>query len=167
MPLSADLRVILSATQTGSNDFGGPVFAPLFDKAIALGSGTNANQSDIVFSDIRTLAASGTEDLDLAGVLIDAFGAVINAVEIVAVLIYADPANTNDVVVGAAAQPVPLFGGTAGTIAVRPGGTFLIAAPNAAGQFAVGAGATDRLRITNSGPGTPVTYQVHILGRSA
>lgn len=167
MPLTSNLRVIFGANQTGANDFGGPTFTPLLDKAMAFANGTGANQADIVFADSRTLAASATEDLDLAGVLADAFGATITAAELVAVIVYADPTNTNDVVIGAALQPVALFGGTAGTIAVRPGGIFVIAAPNAAGQLTVGAGATDDLKIANSGAGTAVTYQIIVLARSA
>lgn len=167
MPLTAEARATLSANQTGTNDFGGPRYTPNIDKILQFANGTGANQADILWADTRTLAASATEDLDLAGVLTDAFGATVAAAKVVAILVIADPGNTNDVVIGAATQPIPLFGGTAGTFAVKPGGFFFCAAPGTAGQCAVGAGATDDLKVANSAGGTAVTYSIAVLARSA
>ena len=167
MAVTAELRAKITVRQTGSADFGGQLYTPSLEKVIKLTSGTAANQADLVFLDERTLAASATEDLDLAGTLTDAFGATITMVEVVAVYVEALAANTNNVVVGDATAPVPLFGGTNPTFAVKPGGFFFVAAPNASGLFTVGAGTTDDLKITNSSSGTGVTYRVVILGRSA
>lgn len=167
MSLTSKIAIELSALQEGSNDLGGPEFSPLMRKIIKFASGTGANQADLLFCDTRTLAASATEDLDLAGVLADAFGATITMAEVVAIFIFADDANTNNVVVGDATSPVPLFGGTNPTFAVKPGGFFCVGAPNAAGLLTVGAGATDDLKIANSSSGTGVTYTIAVLGRSA
>lgn len=167
MALTSKIILDLSASQSGSNDFGGPEFTPRMRKVLELASGVGANQADLLFADERTLAASATEDLDLAGVLADAFGATITAAEVVAIFIFAAEANTNNVVVGDATSPVPLFGGTNPTFAVKPGGFFCVGAPNAAGLLTVGAGSTDDLKITNSNSGTSVTYQIAILARSA
>jgi hypothetical protein len=167
MAVSAELRVIFGATQTGSNDFGGPTFDLMIDKIMQFASGTGANQADIVWADERTIAASSSEDLDLAGVLADAFGATVAAAEVVAILVIADAANTNNVVIGDATSPIPLFGGTNPTHAVKPGGVFFAAAPNAAGLLTVGAGSTDDLKVANSSSGTGVTYKIAILARSA
>jgi hypothetical protein len=167
MTVSAEIRVIFGATQTGSNDFGGPTFDLMIDKIMQFTSGTGANQADIVWADERTLAASSSEDLDLAGVLADAFGATVAAAEVVAILVIADAANTNNVVIGDATSPIPLFGGTNPTHAVKPGGVFFAAAPNAAGLLTVGAGSTDDLKVANSSSGTGVTYKIAILARSA
>lgn len=167
MTLTAELRATLKATQTGANDFGGPTFKPTIDKILQFASGTGANQADILWADERTIAASSSEDLDLAGVLADAFGATITAAELVAILVVADAANTNNVVLGDATSPIPLFGGTNPTFAVKPGGFFFIAAPGAAGQLTVGAGSTDDLKVANSSSGSSVTYKIAILARSA
>lgn len=167
MSLTTKITLDLSATQTGSNDFGGPEFKPRMRKVLELASGTGANQADILWADERTLSASSSEDLDLAGVLTDAFGATITAVEIVAIFIFASEANTNNVVVGDATSPIPLFGGTNPTFSVKPGGFFCIGAPNAAGQLTVGAGSTDDLKIANSSSGSSVTYEIAIIGRTA
>lgn len=167
MALTAELKATFRATQTGSNDFGGPTFAPTIEKLLQFTSGTGANQADILFADERTIAASSSEDLDLAGALTDAFGATVAAAELVALLVIADPGNTNDVVLGDASAPIPLFGGTNPTFAVKPGGFFFVAAPGAAGQLTVGAGSADDLKVANSSSGTSVTYKIAILARSA
>jgi hypothetical protein len=167
MALTSKITLELSALQTGSNDFGGPEFSPVMRKVINFASGVGANQADLLFADTRTLSASATEDLDLAGVLADAFGATITMAEVVAIFITADAANTNNVVVGDATAPVALFGGTNGTFSVKPGGFFFVGAPNAAGLLTVGAGTTDDLKIANSSSGTGVTYTIAVLGRSA
>jgi hypothetical protein len=167
MSLTSKLVVDFTATHTGSNDFGGPDFTPHFRDVASFASGIGADQADLLFMDERTIAASGSEDLDLAGALTDAFGATITMTEVVAIIIVADAANTNDVVVGDATAPVPLMGGTNPTIAVKPGGVFVISAPDASGLMTVGAGSTDNLKIANSSSGTSVKYKIAILGRSA
>lgn len=156
----------LELSYKGTNDLGTPMIDIPAMAATVLGSGTGEYQADLIFSDTRTVGASTSEDLDLAGVLADPLGTTLTMVEVVAVLIYADPTNTNNVVVGAATQAVPLgFAGTAPTFAVPPGGWFMVGAPE--GGWAVGAGATDDLKIANSGAGTSVIYTVIIIGRSA
>ena len=167
MTVQAELRARFSAIETGTNDFGGPRFAPTIESILKFTHGVGANQADILWADERTLAASATEDIDLAGVLTNAFGATINAAELVGLLVIAAAGNTNNVVLGDATQPIPLFGGTNPTFAVKPGGFFFVAAPNAAGLLTVGAGSTDDLKITNSGSGTAVTYQIAVLARSS
>ncbi|TIN82644.1 hypothetical protein [Mesorhizobium sp.] len=161
------LSAQIAGVQAGAADLGTLEFTLNSAFVKALTNGTGANQADLIFADTRTLAASATEDLDLAGSLTDVFGATITMAEVVAILVLADAGNTNNVVVGDAASPVPLFGGTNPTISVKPGGMFMIAAPNAAGQFTVGAGSTDDLKIANSGGGTGVTYSIVVVGRSA
>lgn len=168
MGLSARIGVKFSARQTAGADFGGAEFAPVLEKVYEFLSGVGANQADILWTDeARELAASASEDLDLAGVLTNAFGAVVAAAEVVALLIIASPDNTNNVVVGDATAPVPLFGGTNPTHAIKPGGMLLLVAPAAAGLFTVGAGSTDDLKIANSAGGSIVKYDIAILARSA
>lgn len=167
MAVTATVLARIKATQTSALDLGTGTFPATLEHTLTLASGTAANQADLLFSDTRTLAASATEDLDLAGSLTDAFGATLTMVEVVAVLITAAAGNTNNVIVGDATSPVPLFGGTNPTFSVKPGGAFMVTAPNASGLFTVGAGTTDDLKLTNSSSGTSVTYSVMILGRSA
>lgn len=167
MAVSATIRANITVEHTGAVDLGDSTWEGRFNKLITLTNGTGANMADLAWGDTRTLAASATEDLDLAGVLADAFGATITAAELVAIMVVAADGNTNDVVIGAATAPIPLFGGTAGTFSVKPGGIFLCAAPGAAGQLTIGAGSTDDLKVANSGGGTSVTYDIMILARTA
>lgn len=167
MALTSEIKISATATQTASADLGTPTFYAELAKTFQWASGVTANSADLLFSDERTLAASATEDLDLAGVLTDAFGATVTMAEVVGIIVLADAANTNDVVLGAALAAIPLFGGTNGTHAVKPGGIFVAVAPNAAGLLTVGAGATDVLKVANSSSGTAVTYKIMVFGRSA
>lgn len=164
---TAEILVKMNANISGAQDLGNPVFAPELRKLLQFTAGTGANQADIFWGDTRTLAASATEDLDLAGVLADAFGAVITAVDLVAVMITALAGNTNNVIVGDATQPVGLFGGTNPTFSVKPGGVLLLAAPGLVGLATIGAGSTDDLKIANSSSGSEVTYSIALLARTA
>lgn len=154
----------IKALYKGSNDLG----TPQQDVALAdldeITSGTGSFQSDLLFSDTRQLAASATEDLDLAGVLEDAFGNLLTFVEITAVYIKAHSGNTNNVIVGGATAAVPLGFATGDVFSIPPGGKFLVTNPVAG--WPVGAGATDDLKIANSSSGSPVDYDIIIMGRS-
>jgi len=133
-----------------------------------LASGTGDNQADQVFSDERTLAASATENLDLAGVLVDALGATLTFAKVRAIIIRAADANTNDVVVGghATAAFATPFGDVTDKVKVKPGGIFVLIAPKGA-AYAVTATTADMLKIENSAGSTSVTYEVIIIGCSA
>lgn len=134
---------------------------------IELDNGTLANQADLCFHDTRTLAASGTEDLDLAGALAGPFGAAQVFVELRAVLVTAAAGNTNNVrVTRPASNGVPLFLAASDGLDIPPGGVFLWSCP-ADGKLTVTAGTGDLLTITNSGSGTSVTYDVVLVGTSA
>lgn len=165
MALTATVRAEITASQTNPLDLGTgtmPIAAAL---TLSFTDGAAANQVNQAFSDTRTLTASANEDLDLAGVLTNAFGATITFARVKAILVKAASGNTNDVIVGGAAatQFVGFFGAATHTVAVKPGGAFLIVTPSAAG-WPVTAGSTDFLRIANSAGTTSVTYDIVILG---
>jgi hypothetical protein len=168
MALTSGVNVQLDALLTSALDLT-TVSSPLtIAQHYPLTSGTGANQADKVWSDTRTLAASGTENLDLAGVLVDAFGATITFVKVKAMLIRAASGNTNDVLVGGHATTafVNWVSDPTDVVVVKPGGLFLLVAPNAAG-YGVTAATGDLLKVTNSAGTTGVTYDVAILGTSA
>jgi hypothetical protein len=167
MTLSTSMRLDLKSTLSSALDLV-TSRAPLdYSSTIALASGTGANQADKIFADTRTLSASATEDLDLAGVLSDPLGAALTFARIKAVLVKAAAGNTNLVqVTRPASNGVPLFLAAGDGLAVRPGGLFLWVAPDATG-VAVTAGTGDLLTFTNSAGSTSVTYDVVIIGASA
>jgi hypothetical protein len=127
--------------------------------------GSGARQANRIFTDRRTLAASATENLDLAAVLLDAFGTAITFARVRALIVAAADANTNNVLVGGAASNgfINWVSDTSDVVVVRPGGLFALIAPDATG-YAVTAATGDILKITNSAGTTGVTYEVAIIG---
>ena len=162
------MGLTVRAAMAESLDLKSRTSALSFSRSLAMVNGVGAGQSDKVWDDIRTIAASGTDDLDLSGVLTDAFGAVVSFARVKGLFVAADALNTNNVVVGAAAatQWVGPFGAATHTVAIRPGGWFGICCSDATGWPVVNA-ASDLLRIANSGAGTGVTYSIVLLGASA
>lgn len=167
MALSTDLTVRLSGTLTDPLDLSTPTDALVQAIKVILTSGTGANAADMMWHDTRTLAASATEDLDLAGSLANAFGDTQTFARIKLVLVTAASGNTNNVnVTRPAANGVPLFLAAGDGIPVKPGGGVLWWAPDSTG-VAVTAGTGDLLTFTNSAGSTSVTYSVVIIGASA
>ncbi len=163
--MSSQVRVHLSSTLTNGlklNNASSPI---ALDRLFTLTNGNGANQANLAFSDERTLAASATENLDLAGVLTDAFGNLLTFAKVRVILIYALPANTNNVLVGGAASNgfITPFNDATDIAVVKPGGMLLMIAPDTNG-YAVTAATGDLLKITNSSSGTSITYDVIILG---
>jgi len=131
--------------------------------ALSLTDGTSANNAKNHWHDQRQIAASGTDSIDLAGTLTNAFGETLTFSKIKAIIIFALATNTNNVEVGGGATVFPLFKDATDILPIHPGGIFVITAPDANG-IAVGAGATDLLQIKNSAGGTVVDYQIVVVG---
>jgi hypothetical protein len=167
MALTATVELNVTGTQTSPIDLGTASLPFALSSLVSLTSGTAAGMADRVFTDTRTLGISATEDLDLAGVLTDAFGALITFVKIKALVIKAAAGNTNNVNLSrpAGATGVPLFLAVSDGLVIPPGYTFA--------WFGSGTGITvtptsgDLITLTNGGAGTGVTYDVVIIGTSA
>ena len=168
MPLSTTIKASVEFNQSGGADFGPQRFAGSVSTLLQLASGTGANQADIVWADERTVASATADDIDLYGVLTSAFGATINAVEVVAFLLINAPldplatANTTSLTVGGDAAAVPNI--TSGPIGPR--GAMLLVDPDAGGLATVTATTGDVIQVTN-GSGAAATYQVVLVCRSA
>ena len=172
MALSARLQVQLAATLTKVMDVGSGHDAkdqlPPFEKIFSVTNGTGAGQGDMLWHDQRTLAASATENLDLAGSLADAFGTTQTFVRVNLIIVYAAEGNTNDVQVQrGSSNGVPLFMAASDGVQLSPGMIFVLGGGKEATDFVVTAGTGDILTITNSAGSTSVTYDVLILGASA
>lgn len=166
MALAATIRVSVSGQQTNPLDLGTATL-PFDDSlTVALASGIGANQADRVFTDQRTLGPSATEDLDLAGVLVEAYGTTLTFAKLKAIIVKAAAGNTNDLnVTRPASNGVPLFLAAADGLTVRPGGVFAWVAPGTG--VTVTAGTGDLLTFTNAAAGTSITYDVVLIGTSA
>lgn len=170
MALETVFSLAVLAALTKTSDLGSVPKAQLdFQRRVQLRTGTAAGQADKLWFDERTLAASATEDLDLAGVLVDEFGATVTLARIKGLVVAAAAGNTNNVVVGAAAaNPWAALLGATGTVTVRPGACVAacVSEGDATG-YAVTAGTGDLLKVANSAGGTSVTYQIIVIGASA
>ncbi len=168
MPITATIKASLAGSQTAALDLGTAEFPFAAAYVKALADGTGADQANVLFTDTRTLSASATEDLDLAGALANALGGSAVFAKVKAVLVTASASNTNNVnVTRPASNGVPLFLAASDGVAVPPGGAFMLAGPGTAGLCSVTAGTGDLLTLTNSAGSTSVTYSVAILGTSA
>jgi hypothetical protein len=163
MSVTARIALAVSGKQQGTNDLGRPVFDFEMNEIVSFTPGALAGQTNLVFADNRTIAASANDDLDLNGSLPGALGGVLAFISVKAIIIRAAAGNTNNVVVGGASSNgfVGPFGAAAHTVAIRPGDELVIT--NRTG-WTVTPSTGDILRIANSGSGTPVSYDIIILG---
>ncbi|MDC8446458.1 MAG: hypothetical protein LV471_11100 [Nitrosomonas sp.] len=162
---SGTVNIGVSANLSNSVDVGQVNYPISYGINYLLQNGNGDNQANEVFTDTRTIAASGSENLDLSGVLADVFGSTINFTRIKALIIKADQSNTNDVLVGghASAAVASLFGDATDKARVKPGGAVAFIAPNATG-YTVTATTADMLTVANSSSGSSVTYTIIIIG---
>lgn len=124
-------------------------------------NGQSANQAEAIFTDTRS--TSGNDDLDLAGGIVDAFGAALTFVNVKTIIIQNHSDSTGNAVIGAEGTNEfdTFFGDASDTISVPPGGMFCLTNPGADG-FGVVASTGDKLRIAASA-GT-INYDVIIIG---
>lgn len=168
--LSLGVRLLLS--ESSALDFGTGVIPHLleFPGTLRTGdylTGTGSNTQNRVFADQRTLTAT-SETLDLYGGLTDAFGVVINFVEVRGIYIKnTATAAASVLIVGNGAAPAfaGLVGAAAHTIKVGPSGLFLWVSPlDTAGLTVTNTTAQD-LKI-DAGAAT-ITYDLAIWGVDA
>jgi hypothetical protein len=164
--VSAQIELNIVARLIGAADLGNPSAPVNVAKRLTISPGTAAlGQADILWADERTLAASGTENIDLAGVIAGLLGGTIAAAEITAIYIEANAANTNDVVFFGAASNAfngPLSG-TTPKLTLGPADCSFMS--NLKG-WPVVAGTGDLILVANSGGTTGVTYKIAIIGRT-
>lgn len=129
-----------------------------------LKDGTGNGKANKVFQDTRTLAASANEELDLAGVLTDPSGVVLNFTKIKAIAIKADAANAAKIIVGGAASNpfTGPFGATGDLLDITPSDGFVITNRNAG--WTVTAGTGDKLKITNGSGAAAANYTIILIG---
>lgn len=167
MALTSTLNFSVSGIHSGTADLGTPSLPFSLTSNFTLASGTAAGQADRVFTDTRTLAASATENLDLAGVLLDPFGAAITFATVKAIIIKAAAANNaaNAVqVTRPATNGVPFLMAAGDGIALAPG--YMFAWFGSGTGVTVTAATGDIITVTNSAGTNSVNYDVVIIGTS-
>lgn len=162
----ADVTARVSGQYTSTSGLGSASFGMEQAAVAAFTPGTGTGKADVLFADRRTLAASATENLDLAGALTDPLGAAATFGHVKAIYVKAASTNTNSVVFGGAASNafVGPLGGTTPTVTIPPGGFQVFVHPGAG--WTVTAATGDLLKMANSGGTTGVQYDVMIIGTS-
>src|SRR5689334_5419171 len=80
-------------------------YAPALSNTLSIATGTGSGQADLLYAGTRTLSASTTEDIDLAGTFLqDVFGSNLTFVKVKYIYVKAASGNTNNVVIGGAAS---------------------------------------------------------------
>lgn len=129
--------------------------------------GTSTNNVNQMWHDRRTVTlATGSDDLDLAGSLTNAFGNTVTFATVREIVVYNRSTTAGeDLYVGAATSNAlsSLFeGSTTAKITVRASGIFVISAP--LDGYTVTAGSADVLRVNHSGSVGDITYDIIIKG---
>ena len=162
--LQAVIKLIGTMTQT--SDLSSPADVLSKDYTLTYGSGTGALQLNMWWHDQRTLTASATEDIDLAGSLVSVFGTTITFTSLKGLVVSASSANNaaNNVnVTRPAANGTTLFLAAGDGIALTPGDIFVWFCAAANGRT-VTAGSADLITLTNSAGTNSVTYDVFVFG---
>lgn len=165
MPLSATITVDFQAALTRALDLVTGASPLAYRKSFPFTNGAGANQAQHLFHDRRTLTASGSEDLDMAGSLVDIYGNTLTFSTIKAMLFFLPSTAGGDLTVTAkATNGFATWVGAAGdAVKIKPGGLLLLLAPGADG-YAVTAGTGDLITVTNGDGAASVDYDVILMG---
>lgn len=144
-------------------------------KALSFANGTGSNQINNMFEDRRTVAFSANDDLDLYGVLVNAFGSTLNFTKIKGIEIF-NLGPTSTAAVGytptegenlgldssVSASVTSLFDASiTSKLLIPSGGSFKLTAP--LGGLTVTLTTADILRIKNRGT-VSIDYDIIIYG---
>jgi hypothetical protein len=141
-------------------------------------NGTGINQANFVWHDRRRLTpATGTDDIDLSGVLTDGFGNTLNILTVKGIYIenrgvlsagvYV-PTDGEDIQVGGAGDPTNAWAAFLNDnqdaeVTIRSGGVMMLTSPLSG--YSVVAGSLDILRVLLDGSGSnDVYYDIAIFG---
>lgn len=164
--LQTELTVILATVFTGVNDLSTPSDRMNLDLSDVLDNGTGLDQADLPWADSRTLAGVTSENLDLAGLLTNSYGATITFARIKCLILKLKTLTAGYKLEygGAAANAFPLFKDPTDVGIVRAGGFDIKWVPDLT-AFAVTAGTGDILKINNPNA-NPVDYDIVLIGAS-
>ena len=149
---------------------------PTLNQLMSFTSGTGDDQADKLYVASGTLAASGNVQIDLAGTVLDYFGAAITFAKVKILVIK----NMSNVLSTPTDAVFSIGGGTDGSgaaafstifdaadnkLLLNAGGVFCLAVPDTG--YVVTAGSADILRIQNLDAEDQGQYEVVIIGASA
>jgi hypothetical protein len=165
MSVSAEFGIHLTVKNTLEVENRAGAVRAIFDafERVRLVTGTADGEINAEVSDQRTLSASSNEDLDLAGGLADAFGALVTLAKVKLLVIH-NESTTQTLTVKAAASNgwVAWSKGSTDGIAIAPGGFECFYAP---AGLAVTAGTGDKLNVANPS-GASCVYSIYAVGNT-
>jgi hypothetical protein len=166
MTLTTRANLRLTTDLRNSLDLVTPQALQQFVYDLTLTSGVGLNQANVIWSDRRTVNASTTDSLDMAGSLTDALGQAFTPARVKAIgLKLPSNAAQNVALTRPASNGVPFLTAAGDSIPVAPGGLALLVWPTAAG-IVVTASTGDLIDVVN-GAGSAVTYDIVIIGGSS
>jgi hypothetical protein len=167
--LAVQLQLLLNWQQSNNPDLSSVKDTGAISLEDTLANGTAIDQADVLWHDRRTLAATTSEDLDLAASLVSALtGAAVTFAKIKCIYIKnrATTAGYILAVGGASAtQFVNWVANSSDILNISPDGFLLLWNPSLAG-YAVAASTGDLLKINNTGGGS-LDYDIVLIGTSA
>ena len=132
--------------------------------AWALATGTGVGQADKCWSDIRTVAGAGTDQIDLTAVQINVFGSVETFVKVKAIVVVSSQLNATNISVTRPTGGLPFLTIVGAVAAFGAGGFYAWCDPTAG--ITAGVDPAARFDIVNSaGPSASVT--VAVIGTTA
>lgn len=150
-----------------ANDVTGGVSRSSLTPALTLVAGSGANAANKVIVTSYSIAASGTQVIDLNGAINDPLGTgVVSFTKIRAILIFLTTDTTSSGITLAPNSTngvTTILGGTTPTLTIHNGGFVIIGDPTLAG-YGITAGTADQLKITNLDATNVATVQVAFLG---
>ena len=167
--LAAQLQLLLNWQQSNNPDLSTIKDIASLSVDDSLANGTAIDQADVLWHDRRTLAASTSEDLDLAGSLVSALtGAAVTFAKIKCIYIKNRASTAGYILAVGGASSNQFVGWVANAsdiVNIGPDGVMLLWNPSLAG-YAVTASTGDLLKINNTGGGS-LDYDIVLIGTSA
>jgi hypothetical protein len=166
--LNSSAHIALNATQHGSPDVGESFYTIVQSFAVAFTAGAGIDQANYLWTDLRTLDAGDSEEIDVcAPTALDQLGDPVALTRIKLVLIKnRGTLAGEDLWIGgsgaASAWNSALGGSDSAQIRIPAGGTLVLIAPDAAG-FAAAPSTNQFLRVENHGAAA-IEYDISLLG---
>lgn len=162
--LTGSIKAAFGLTYLGDLDFGNNKALLPFAAELAIGSGTGAGQCNLAFWDHRTVNASSSDDIDLAGALTDPLGGSGVFTKVKGIYVKAKASNLGVITIGNDAAPfIGPFGAGTHTIKLSPGDVFLVT--NLAAGWTVTATTADILQVAADSAGA-AEFDIAIIGLS-
>lgn len=157
-----NLKLTVDSKLLNPLDLSSPDDSLLYAFSQLFSNGTGAGQASQQWHDTRTITASATDSIDLAGALVNAFGVTVTFTKIKALLVVAKPANLNNIQVARpASNGWPFFLAVSDGFVLQPGAAFMWVDP---AGIAVTAATADLLSIINAAGTNSVIYDIVIVG---